>query len=825
MLYLNLVASTWRNLFASSSATSRRGSFVIFLDCNLALSTHLFIFSEPPNPMDSSIDPEVSKCQFDNGAKFIGEDNINDVDSSSKGNNIVSTLQDDESEPLPKSSSTAEAALSLLNDLRQREQEDDLNDSSSASPANYLETSQKMDMSKPEMKLYQYDPDEKPLRLGRPRKNMSKPVSPPETHSNKNYNKAIMSKFRFDSLPVEGPGSRGGKNSRKQTRGKITQDAIRKRQQSVLNFSVVKEPSSEDATSEQKNVSNDNNNGKDLVKLTVKAPQERSQLPSFTPEPKRQKLGETHAVTHVRRTLAKRNPKALPSPLIPISFVEDFLVHNDESRLTSTTQLALRYPIQKAPYANDIIYLISFLTKFRDIILVQNLGPKSFESGLSLPALRDHVESTRYALKNKPIQNESDYDVSYVSPEMDNLFKKLLTLVLNRKKDVVSASSAIQELKPQSAKLGLPKEWKVYSPIEDEVYDAGEPVDPNQPEILVTEFPKESDFVITFNPFYNNEFEANGLRGLSNPLDRLLILKTLAQWSLSTSDAIKNFISQNVLNQELPGEKDTYYASRALLFGFENCHQAKLKANARLSKMKSTEEDLKYVDPTSNPTVHSMNLRLVDHLVGDLGFYAGRFYLCRMADGENGGLASVKKMSSVLKGQDVGLGTVAPSDFKLYVQDTHLVLTGALQAEGVEFDDDGSEVKNSTYRSFDDCEHWYEVASNANELKDFIDFLELLMEDTKRHSTDLYFSIQRLHDYLSKLYPLLQRQESLETTSRQKRKKTIDYSDTRAAAKYDDAFGEMADEGLGDNRYDDDNYIDDGGQDVNDSEDDDEYVD
>lgn len=776
--------------------------------------------------MDSNIDPDVSKYQIDDDRGILEEEKINQTEDSFKNTSNIVNSAEPKDDLLPTSSSTAEAALSLLDDLRQREEHDALN-SPSISPGEYMDILQKMGVSKPEMKLVQYDPDGKPLRLGRPRKHISKPPSPPETSSTKNYNESIMSKFRFDSKPVEGPGSRGGKNLRKQTRGKITLDAIKKRQQSVLNFSVVKPTSqNEDAVSEQETNNCGPTKQKNSVQLMLKVP-EKSSLRSPPPDEKRQRTSESHAVNPIRRSIAKRNPKALPSPLIPISSVDDFLVQHDASRLDNEIQLALGYPIRKAPYANDIMYLVSFLSKFSDIIPVKNLGPKSFEEGLSLPAFREQTESTRYTLKDESIQNRSDYDVTYVSPEMDDLLKKLLTLVLNRKKDVTSATSAILELKPQSTKLGLPKEWKVYKPVEEDIYDAGEPVDPEHPEILIKEFPKESDFMITYNPFYTSEFESQSLKGLSNPLDRLLILKTLAQWSLSTSDALKNYIAQNVQNQEFPGEKDTYYASRALLYGFENCQQAKAKADARLSKMKSTEEDLKYVDPTSDATAHTMNLRLIEHLVGDLGFFAGRFYLCQMADGDNDGLASVKKMSNVFKGQNVGLGTVPPSDFKLYVQDTHLITTGTVQAEGVEFDKNGKEVKSSIYPIFDDSEHWYEVASNANELKDFIDYLEVHLQDTKRYksSSDLYHSILRLYEYLSKVYPLIEKQENLETTSRQKRKRTIDYSDTRAAAKYDDAFGEIGDEALVDNGYDDDNYIDDDAQDAIDSEDDDEYVD
>ncbi|KAI5960889.1 hypothetical protein KGF57_001821 [Candida theae] len=775
--------------------------------------------------MDSNIDPEVAKSQP------VHEDDVGSLEEQSEvqhtpnSNNNLPTFAEENNASQIMSSGSAEAALTLLNDLRPNDQSRDAG-TGSIPPAEYMDIISKMELQKPEMLLVQYDPDGKPLRLGRPRKHITRPPSPPETSSDQNYNQSIMSKFRFDSQPVEGPGSRGGKNLRKETRGKITSDAVKKRQQSILNFAVA-EPNP--ANSEATNVptegeNNDHKQENNPVKLFIKAP-EKTDSQSPAPQQKRQKL--RNSLNPMRRALEKRNPKALPSPLIPVSAAEDFLIRNDESRLASNTQLALGYPIQKAPYANDIMYLVLFLTKFREVIPFKNLGPKSFEQGLCLPPLRQQDESSRYNLRSEFVEKDDDYDISSVSPEMEDLFKRLLTLVLNRKKDVASASGAISELKPQSARLGLPKEWRVYSPSEKEAYDAGEPVDPAHPEILITKFPNEPDYVITFNPFYTNDFESKGLRGLSNPLDRLLVLKTLAQWSLSTSDSIKSYIAQNVQNQELPGEKDTYYASRALLYGFDDCKQAKAKADARLAKMKSTEEDLKYVDPTSDPTAHSMNIRLVDHLVGDLGFYGGRFYLCRMADGNNGGLTSVNKMSTVFRGQDVGLGSLPPSDFKLYVQDTHSISKGAAKADGVEFDENGNEVDTTADRNFDDSEHWYEVASNATELKEFVAYLSKKLYNRTKYSvgSDLHQSTSRFHAYLSRLLPLIEAQEQLQTTSRQKRKRTIDYSDSRAAARYDDAFGAVGDDVIVDDGYDDDNYIDDDVPEAIESEGDEEYID
>ena len=93
-----------------------------------------------------------------------------------------------------------------------------------------------------------------------------------------------------------------------------------------------------------------------------------------------------------------------------------------------------------------------------------------------------------------------------------------------------------------------------------------------------------------------------------------------------------------------------------------------------------------------------------------------------MADDYNGGLASVKKMSSIWSGPAELSGPLA-STFKLYVQDVHQMLTESLAASGVEFNEDGEEVAPAITET-DESEYWYEVASNSIELQEFIHFLD-----------------------------------------------------------------------------------------------------
>ena len=59
-------------------------------------------------------------------------------------------------------------------------------------------------------------------------------------------------------------------------------------------------------------------------------------------------------------------------------------------------------------------------------------------------------------------------------------------------------------------------------------------------------------------------------------------------------------ITASVQLQDIPGDKDTYYAARAILNGFKNAHDTKIAA---VSKRKS-EDEIRYIDPTSDPMTH-----------------------------------------------------------------------------------------------------------------------------------------------------------------------------------------------------------------------------
>lgn len=604
--------------------------------------------------------------------------------------------------------------------------------------------------------VVQYDPESKPKRLGRPRNKLN--LSTDSNTSSENLDKAVMSKFRFDQLPVEGPGSRGGNIDKKRTpRGKLF-DGKRKKQQSLLNF--VKD----DENKQQKQITNDN---LQKIKLTKN---------KVTP-------------TSVSRTsvLSKgsKGSRQLPGPLIHLSYdlYDDNLLNEHED--VSKEKLSLGYPIKPNPYANDIVYIISFLNKFQKILKIDPISPHDIENGLSLP----QQQFTSNRIKYNPKESETmAFDSSYVSPLMNSLFYDLLTVVLNKKKKIHdnNLSKSIIELKSLINYLGLPKEWRDDSQIlvKEKFVNDNQPVDPNMTDIFINEKINYNSPEPIENPFMSKEFEANGLEGISNPKDRLILLRCLCQWSLIISNDIKNYITSSLQNQDMSGDKETFYGSRSILKGFIPTESLKKEIDSKLKKRKNLNnlEINKYLNPVSNPLDHSMNLRLDELCIADVGFHIGRFFLVRMSNENNGGLNSVDKLNYIWSNKSNEYVEL-PSKFKLFVQDIHSMLTDSLDIYGIEFDEDGNELPSEAKAN---NIYWYEVASNIDELSDFIHFLEKKLGvndpegDGISKNSIIYKPVKNLYNYLSSSFELIAKQEELRTfdgKTRSSRKKIINYSD------------------------------------------------
>lgn len=654
------------------------------------------------------------------------------------------------------------------------------------------------DETKKNIKVVQYTPDEKLRRLGRPRVTVSGPVAN-EDSSSENLERATYSKFRFDELPVDGPGSRGGTTPRREPKGKVTgTHKQRQQQQSISKFFQSDKPKTEKPERECKSLNTPEN------EETKKEPLSESEKPVSTPKsktptsPKRKakstpppaKKTKTRAkprslsskVTQTSRTTVINNrhkiTRQLPGPLLPLHYdiYDDNTLEANENQASSNEKICLGFPVRKNSYAGDIVYVIAFLNKFRDILYIYNIGPQDIEEGLSL--------------------GQEDDNNSYVSPLMEVLYCNLLTLILNRKKPIQPTSlvNAISELKSMLPTLGLPKQWRqdqIVVAVKVSPKDFEEPVDPNNSQVLQSEIYKNSTPPPSSrNPFLSPDFEKNGLKGIKDPIDRLIMIRCFIQWSFLVSNTVKNYITQSTQAQEILGDKDTYYGPRSILKGFKNTDDVRKEAELRISKRKSSTtnpEDTKYVDPTSDPLQHSMRLRLDELVVGDVGFHIGRFYLVRMADDTNGGLSSIDRMKYIWSNKSSEIA-ILPSQFKLYVLDVHSMLTDSLADYGVEFDSKGNEVEQPVKG----VEHWYEVASTTNELEQFVIFLEqrLGMDGQEQNENEIsktsmiYRPLLNLRNYLSSMLSLLYKQEEARLDSgksRSSRRKDINYSDVDAS--------------------------------------------
>lgn len=611
------------------------------------------------------------------------------------------------------------------------------------------------------VKLVPFNPDEKPKRLGRPRKNMESLVEPsPAESSTKNHSHATVSTFRFDQRPVQGPGSRGGKlNMRKQPRGRITLGSLKKRKQMLLNFS------------------SDSTQGN---KLGVKA--EESPEPSETPSvndtsieqddsngdsppsrPKKRKIQSRGLTTTSRTTVLnsrQRTAKQLQGPLVGLYYdlYDENIMDASQNERASAESLALGYPVVPSKYASDIIYLVSYLQKFKRIIHIDNLGPQDFEEGLGIQV--DQL----------------------VSEDMDRLFCKLATLVLNRKREILvtSQKQAINDLRSLSMSLGLPKRWSNSNSTEDlkpeTIKVESDILDPNNPEAQLNEIDAYPESIIVPNPFFDEpDFELLGLQGLKSPEDRLVMLVTLAEWSLIASDIVKNFILDELKNHDVVIDKETYYVLQMVLKGFSHTEESKKQFDKQVSK-KGKDDVPGYTDPTSDPLQHPLRLRLDELVSGDCGFHVGRFYLCWMAEADNGGLTNLRRFKGVRSNINE-LPNHLPSRFKLYVEDIHEMLTHALTSDGVIFEN-GEEV----HYEISERPIWYEVASDVKLLREFINHLAEKLGHLKASaesipsSSMLYKPVTHLRQQLSTIVDLLERYEGLKNDTRLTRR-NVDYNE------------------------------------------------
>lgn len=667
------------------------------------------------------------------------------------------------------------------------------------------------------VRVVPYNPSQKTQRLGRPRKNMKNNLTTPENSSSQNLNQAILSKFRFDRLPLEGPGSRGGRGQARRTpRGRITDGSIaRRKQQSLLDsFTSVKKPS--DSTSKIKytktradeiftsippdeaikndvkfathnEIRSNTTEGSETTenKTTDKTSHFSSQISSdaASKNVRKPKLASTkkrksnQLLTSTSRTAIHRNrsktSRRTPDSLIPLHYdlYDDNVIEAKQNISSTSKEVALGFPIKHSLIAKDIIFVILFVSKFQNILFNNTvyLGPQDIENGLGLKS----------DITEKDIMEDTSQSGTVISDDMENLFLKLTRLVLNWQEDITPHLylNAMNELSALADQLGLPKEWKDDSRVFDKnkmvESSSHEIIDPNNPENYEECFCNYGSLITVRNPLSAPLFKSYGLSGIPNSLDRLITIRHLIQWVLNRSDMLKKVISDSIQNQDGLGERDTCYGVRSIIKGIKHVEDLQKEFHSKLHKnsdgYSSAEQTMSKASnvntspPCSDPLDHPLSLRLNHLVVGDLGFGIGRFYFCRMANIEGGGISSVENMKRSLSARDANRGRA--SKFKLYVEDVHLMLADSLEKWGVELEDDEDEPQLSS--KSDDSNFFYEVASNTTELMSFVNHLSSRLgldgevsDVTIPRTSMIYKPALNMHNYFKSILPLLVIQES-----------------------------------------------------------------
>jgi hypothetical protein len=663
-------------------------------------------------------------------------------------------------------------------------------------------------------------------RLGRPRKHSVKLPPNFEDSSSKNYEESLVSRFRVDSKPVSGPGSRGGRKPK--SKPKILSNTGKPLSQQPIfakNGNTLKLLSQKDAqageplkvaiakkidpnvaevqpdttiiledvhtlkakgrstVSDEKILQAQASTRLGLVPLAAKPAnfhgQQQQQQHQQEQQQQQQQQQQQHSSSTTltsappapqrKRTRKKRD---IPGPITGAfndSYDPEILKPRDQKELDF---VALGYFVKPAPYARDIITVLSFFNKFKKYFKdLQNLSPQDIEEGLKLPSCAPYKLDNVIQSATEPSFDSSNSDVSET---MNQLFFQLLGLLLNKKKAITPSSmpKALDEFKSQVLNFGLPIEWRndsgVYAdPLIDDSLknnEDEEPVDPTHPEFFdTTQYHFDTSRPLDHTPLDNADFESRGLNSLE-PTDRLVLLRSLVHWCTSYSDSIRNEITKQLAKQDSSGDKETYYISRFIKEGEAGVEQANisLKLHPR-KKVKKNEDETTldpYTDATANPLDHHMSFRIMDFYAGDAGVN-GRFFLCRSSDPDTGGLSTMAHMKQVLESQtsvtDM-LSLVQPSRFKLYVQDVTTMLKSL-----------GSEIVLGDQS--ETLDPWYEVASNSEELREFTDFLQDRLVVVKNPQ------IQNLLDYLTNATPMLTKFETIfkeyngVVTSRQSRKR------------------------------------------------------
>lgn len=525
---------------------------------------------------------------------------------------------------------------------------------------------------------------------------------------------------------------------------------------------------------------------------------------------KKKSLAKTKAIAKNKVKKAELSESALTkltwstySPLLSQDFKNQSSVI---SRLKSPNTKSI-------PYAGLIIKIMSFINKFynyfgSDLLC---LSFQDFEIGLNLyPNDLGSSSLNKDGIFNEQKQQFELYqdfipiiDVKRSQDKMNLLFYSLLKILFSTTDDNFDEPAELNALEQYPKKQlknwldklrrfalewGYPKEWRLLSSndrttFEKPIFEKDDsiPIDSKVKEILtpnVYQWPEVLELDKADHPLMDPELENTGLHSMHEPMDRLILLKTIVDWCISNSTLIHDYIyrlshmkgepSFGVQSQQVPrfyieGPERTMknHIKSCLKFldkmdtRFKNKHYKKLlkddtqpelrkkqkalhELKELLSKASSEEEkeelilsmgakwevlfkDEVYDNALNNPYQNPIyQLRAQEFFIGRVPFI-GDFYIPR--------LHSYGNESTMNTFTDLRSLTKLLDNFKEGAFDSYTLFDNYGQNMSSKFKvlyhDTPSLMRDMAKNiNFDKKNYWFEMCHDTTSLKDFLELLD-----------------------------------------------------------------------------------------------------
>lgn len=518
---------------------------------------------------------------------------------------------------------------------------------------------------------------------------------------------------------------------KKASRSPISGSSGKKLVQRVLNFTKAKLPSHltlYSASSTQANTSSSttplesSSPQMHITKIAPKSPPISPRPISAGPINSTLTSSSTTKLSLSTMRQPKTSSKIVPKGEIPgpLSAFTSNHTHMDLSVIEDPEfkKLAFGYPVKYSPYANDMLYILGFYSRFRDMFTgIGNIGVQDLEEGLGLQsAANEEKEKNNEDIVNITKEGkEENIDVDRsVSKTIKNFFNQLLLFALNRTASKPRANHV--ELVALIPDFGIPSKWRSEQEATEFKEDHDDPVDPNMPEFMEL-FTKHYELP-TFNkqfPLKNKEFFELGLDALE-PEDRLLLLKSVCGWALSNSLKIKAKFNE-ISNLYDSSPLQTYYIPK--MFKYTESELSGL--NNKTKRFGTNAESMQEVGFYSKTKEDPLWFRMIPFLIGEGTCFSGNFHLVKLQDYD----LCFETFMDHTKIDKKQYKTWS-SRFKLYVED---FVNG----------------------------RWYEVCDDLLTLKDFSEYLKIKID---QNSDIKLNNCEKLHSNLLNFAGIIEKLEA-----------------------------------------------------------------